>query len=90
MKQIRVDDAISNLELNIRWIEDNPAHQFAGHGNVVMAMRDALELLKERLPIAPKPIHASERWYSCGNCDCSITKDEDIYCPRCGRPIKWS
>ena len=51
---------------------------------------ETLELLKERLPIAPKPIHASERWYSCGNCDCSITKDEDIYCPRCGRPINWS
>ena len=48
MGRIKLEDAISNLELNIRWIEDIPAHQFAGYGNVVMAMRDALELLKEQ------------------------------------------
>lgn len=43
-----VENVISNLELNIRWICDNPAHQFPGYGNVEMAMRDALELLKEQ------------------------------------------
>lgn len=48
MGQIKLEDVISNLELNIRWIEDIPAHQFAGYGNVVTAMRDALELLKEQ------------------------------------------
>ena len=39
---------ISNLETNIRWIEDYPQHQFPGWGNVTMSMRDALELLKEQ------------------------------------------
>ena len=39
---------ISNLETNIRWIEDIPCHQFPGWGNVTMSMRDALELLKEQ------------------------------------------
>ena len=43
-----IENAISNLELNIRWICDNPAHQFPGWSNVEMAMRDALELLKEQ------------------------------------------
>ena len=42
------DITISNLEINIRWIEDNPQHQFPGWGNVTMAMRDAVELLKEQ------------------------------------------
>lgn len=39
---------ISNLETNIRWIEDIECHQFPGWGNVTMAMRDAVELLKEQ------------------------------------------
>ena len=47
MGQIKLADVVSNLELNIRWICDNPAHRFPGYGNVEMAMRDALELLKE-------------------------------------------
>ena len=42
-----IENTISNLELNIRWICDNPAHQFPGYGNVEMAMRDALELLQQ-------------------------------------------
>ena len=48
MGQIKLADVVSNLELNIRWICDNPAHQFPGYVNVEMAMRDALELLKEQ------------------------------------------
>ena len=43
-----IENVISNLELNIRWICDNPAHQFPGYGNVETAMRDAMELLKEK------------------------------------------
>lgn len=42
------DITISNLDTNIRWIEDNQSHQFPGWGNVTMAMRDAMELLKEQ------------------------------------------
>lgn len=41
------ENVISNLEMNIRWISDHPAHQFPGWGNAVAAMTDALELLKE-------------------------------------------
>ena len=45
---IKLENAISNLETNIRWIENTECHQFPGWGNVTMAMRDALELLKEQ------------------------------------------
>ena len=50
------ENTISNLETNIRWIESIECHQFPGWGNVTMAMRDALELLKEQdnmIPIKP-------------------------------------
>lgn len=49
---------------------------------------DALALLKEQDAVAPNPIHNSFRWFACGKCDCSITK-EDRFCPRCGRAVKW-
>jgi len=45
---IDLENTISNLETNIRWIESTECHQFPGWGNVTMAMRDALELLKEQ------------------------------------------
>ena len=45
---IDLENTISNLEINIRWIESTECHQFPGWGNVTMAMRDALELLKEQ------------------------------------------
>lgn len=48
------ENVISNLEMNIRWISDHQAHQFPGWGNVVMAMTDALELLKEQESLKQK------------------------------------
>lgn len=45
-RAIRRKNTISNLETQIRWIEDIECHQFPGWGNTVMAMRDAAELLK--------------------------------------------
>ena len=45
---VDVQCTLDNLELNIRWIEDNPLHQFAGWGNATMAMRDAVELIQEQ------------------------------------------
>ena len=40
------ENTISNLEQNIRWIEEIECHQFPGWANATMAMRDAAELLK--------------------------------------------
>ena len=45
---IDIENTISNLETNIRCIESEECHKFPGWGNVTMAMRDALELLKEQ------------------------------------------
>ena len=42
------ENVISNLEQQIRWIEEIECHQFPGWLNVTNAMRDALALLKEQ------------------------------------------
>ena len=49
---------------------------------------DALVLLKEQEAVKPNPVHNSFRWFACGKCDCSITR-EDRFCPRCGKAVKW-
>ena len=40
------EKVISDLEEQIAWIRDNDFHKFPGWGHSVLAMRDALELLK--------------------------------------------
>ena len=82
-----IENVIYNLELNIRWICDNPAHQFPGYGNVEMAMRDALELLKERKR-GQWTTHRTQdhdgEWY-CDQCGYEPTVFEATpYCPNCG------
>lgn len=95
---IDIENTISNLETNIRWIENTECHQFPGWGNVTMAMRDALELLKEREAVEPIPFFTetgaeSPNYVVCGHCK-SIkaimpkhTKQK--YCHECGFPVLW-
>ena len=45
------EKVISDLEEQIAWIRDNDFHKFPGWGHSVLAMRDALELLKAQEPI---------------------------------------
>ena len=100
-KVLQLEDVISNLELNIRWIRDNPAHQFPGWSNVETAMRDALELLKKQEPVKP---HYVKSYYKdgrsrayCGNCGIAVnigiknntSKHRDFYCGYCGKKVKW-
>ena len=42
-----MDNVISNLEQQIRWIEEIECHKFPGWLNVTNAIRDALSMLKE-------------------------------------------
>ena len=42
-----LEKVISDLEQQIRWIEEIECHKFPGWLNCTNAMRDALELLKE-------------------------------------------
>lgn len=90
-----IENVSSDLEQQIRWIEEIECHKFPGWLNTTNAMRDALELLKEQVPLEP---YASEGDMKCGN-GCEIVgyiresdgKIERLanYCPYCGRPVKW-
>lgn len=63
------ENAIENLEQNIRWIEEIECHKFPGWLNVTMAMRDAAELLKEQEPMEPGKFQGDTRTdYFCRNC----------------------
>ena len=44
------EKVISDLEEQITWIRDNDFHKFPGWGHAVLAMRDALALLKAQGP----------------------------------------
>lgn len=52
---------------------------------------DALELLKEKEAVKPRPRnpHQGAWWYECGNCNTAISPG-DKYCRGCGRAIDWS
>lgn len=44
------ETVIDDLEEQIAWIRDNDFHKFPGWGHAVLAMRDALALLKAQEP----------------------------------------
>jgi hypothetical protein len=44
------EKVIDDLEEQIAWIRDNDFHKFPGWGHAVLAMRDALALLKAQEP----------------------------------------
>ena len=87
-------NALANLEQNIRWIEDNEHHQFPGWGNVVVAMRDAVELLKEQ---EPQPVKVennayNHKFYYCPKCGRSFDEvwyKKPKFCSKCGQKVKW-
>ena len=76
-------------ELNC--IENCPYYTVEGynaHRCWIPLNRDALELLKAQTPI--EPIRDSFLNWHCGNCRREIDKYEgDVYCPGCGRKVKW-
>ena len=89
---------ISDLEEQIAWIRDNDFHKFPGWGHAVLAMRDALALLKEQEPVEPIPTKDDD--WICGACNNSVVGTEELdeggfvpirfnYCPNCGQAVKW-
>lgn len=42
------EKVIADIEEQITWIRDNDFHKFPGWGHAVLAMKDALALLKEQ------------------------------------------
>jgi hypothetical protein len=87
-----MEKVISDIEQQIRWIEEIECHKFPGWLNVTNAMRDALALLKEQEPIKPKSKvrHGEngqiQHW--CGNC-MAMLHGKPKYCSNCGRQVKW-
>ena len=51
-------------------------------------MDDAIELLKEKLPVVAEVEGGTTWWYVCGNCHTAIDR-KDKYCRECGRLVKW-
>ena len=84
------ENVIENLEQNIRWIEEIECHQFPGWGNVTMAMRDAVELLKEQEPKSAI-IEGSDVAHvgRCPSCHVILTPFRANYCYCCGEAVKW-
>lgn len=75
-----IENVRSELEQQIRWIEEIECHKFPGWLNTTNAMRDALELLKEK---EAHWIKKSCDALYCSNCDApSINKQP--YCYQCG------
>ena len=83
------EKVISELDTQIRWIEDIDAHKFPGWCGATMAMRYAMMLLKEQDP-GPAELEGggSSWWWVCGECHGQISKG-DRYCRHCGHGIKW-
>ena len=95
------EKVISNLEQQIRWIEEIECHQFPGWLNVTNAMRDAIAMLKEQEAKAGTwqwKIHGKpESGGTIGEAICdqcgestfaTAVKGELNYCPNCGAKMK--
>ena len=92
------EKVIKGLEICIR-VKDNekcpdecPYRKDICYGTVGL-MADALSLLKEQEPIAPKLIKMYPHdIYECGNCGHRSVGSKDYkakYCPECGQAVKW-
>jgi hypothetical protein len=75
--KFEIEDVISELDTQIRWIEDIDAHKFPGWCGATMAMRYAMMLLKEQ---EAKPLQCKE---------CSYHRN-DGWCNEHGREVKES
>ena len=91
------EKVISDIEQQIRWIEEIECHKFPGWLNVTNAMRDALALLKEQEAVEPiiTPWLEDEDGNivvakkECGNCGCQFFTERPNFCENCGTPILW-
>lgn len=87
-----IEKVISDLEQQIRWIEEIECHKFPGWLNTTNAMRDALELLKEQEPA--EPVMKKGRLFTAPMCrKCGYffpTGTKPNYCQECGQAVKWN
>lgn len=72
-----INKTIKDLDEQIVWIQDNDFHKFPGWGHAVLAMKDALKLLKEQQPMKP---HYTTLRYIVEGKEVSVKHPE---CPKC-------
>ena len=89
------EKVIADIEEQIAWIRDNDFHKFPGWGHTVLAMKDALALLKEQEE-REKAICKEICDFIRGSCSTDTDADKDFVCyeiQRCfthfGRSVKW-
>lgn len=89
----KLKEVISDLEEQIAWIRDNDFHKFPGWGHAVLAMRDALALLKAQEPVKPKFSRVYDydiSMFACGACGKEAGPEGMWnYCLHCGKAAKW-
>ena len=49
--------------------------------------KELLTMLREHEPV--KPFREGFEDYNCGSCGAGLRYEDDIYCPYCGKEIKW-
>lgn len=100
-----INKTIKDLDEQIAWIQDNDFHKFPGWGHAVLAMKDALKLLKDQQP--KKPHYSVLRYLINGQvmmidhpeCPKCFENGFRLYeaeiekgqkfCKRCGQAIDW-
>ena len=86
------EKVIADIEEQIAWIRDNDFHKFPGWGHAVLAMKDAIALLKEQ---EAKSVEVCGQMFTVkyGHCPtCGKGMDSEAYphwCGFCGQAVKW-
>ena len=87
------EKVIADIEEQITWIRDNDFHKFPGWGHAVLAMQDAIALLKEQEAVEPKKVKGyNPPMYTLYEYDCKECKspmmNKQPFCMGCGRAVK--
>ena len=73
------EKVIADIEEQITWIRDNDFHKFPGWGHTVLAMKDALAMLKEQEE-REKAICKEICDFIRGACSTDTDDDKDFVC----------
>ena len=91
-----MEKVIADIEEQIAWIRDNDFHKFPGWGHAVLAMKDAIALLKEQnegkyIPCKVKTETGKwdgEKCSVCGLTYLGSAPHKWRYCPDCGAKME--
>lgn len=84
-----LDKVIKGMTLCIKYDRDCTQCPYDQSGCVLDLKADALALLKEQEPVAPKRIDGKKNHFiKCGNCNDDLMTGMN-FCPKCGKAVKW-